>query len=274
MEKINKPIVMNTYIDDSNNEFSILNYNIDPNNPYAISLGKTFDKDTDSSYNNENLNNIIGVEKVEREDDYYNYFVYGDRSSYIYHSNINSEYIIKIDSDYKNAVSDNYLMTTIKLKQYQNLVNKTVFPVGIVTYGNKVVGQITQGYFEHTPLKTICDNYHLPDNLKAKIFIKVIDILTELSSVGILYGDIHSKNILIKVDDKEEIDVKLIDFDNSLITYYDDINKCQIEMFEKIKSLLPLTMGRYNKIQLNFKEYLNIDDLLNDLNQISNEKII
>lgn len=134
------------------------------------------------------------------------------------------------------------------LKIYQNNIKLTDFPIGIVKENNIVVGQIIK-FYENAPTLTEFLKNH-PELDPITYYLKVLDVLEELTKYNICYEDVHGGNFLV-VDDN----IKLIDFSDHRVKINETYNELYYNMFQNFNVMV-------NKI--NFK-VLHLEDTYNRL---------
>lgn len=161
------------------------------------------------SHSNSNLNFIdSGGEKVS-------VLVYKNPNNIKQGARIYGDY-----ADYKYTYYNDDILIS-KLQEVQPFIKLTEFPYGVITIGDKIIGQqipFYDGYIEigsainkETDIEVIF-NYSL----------KIVDIFRELYAYDVYYSDIHSGNILVN---PKNGDVKLIDFEDPFVstTLLDDV---------------------------------------------------
>lgn len=110
----------------------------------------------------------------------------------------------------------------------QDNIKLTDFPVGVVSCKRRCIGQVIRLYKDYYPLKDIVNN----DNINI-LYDKVIAIIEELLNNGIMYSDIHENNFLVN----NNLDVKLIDFESSCVSFNNISPNDKIFCYSKIKSM-------------------------------------
>lgn len=169
---------------------------------------------------------------------------FDDRGFYIYKSNYDDKQALRIYkcfSDYKfNGDNDDLLIS--KLQELQEKIKFTEFPSGVVTLDGRIIGQEIPYYEEYKTLYSINKDMSIPEVLK--VYKKCLLIIKELNNKGINYLDVHAKNFMVD----ENLDVKLIDFENSLVKFNDD-------------SLSIITLSRFWEM---ISKLLGNDDILKE----------
>ena len=117
-----------------------------------------------------------------------------------------------------------------QLLKKQPDIKLTQFPLGIVSVENTIIGQVIPFYDNYETLKQSIE-YLKPEELY-KLYLHIIEILTELYNNGIIYTDIHGGNIMVN---PENHDVKLIDFESQRVFFEEYSFKC---MIDNLKALL------------------------------------
>lgn len=136
----------------------------------------------------------------------------------------------KIDKSLLNKERQSYnieeMVSGLVLRQ--DNIKLTDFPVGVVSCKKRCVGQVIRLYKNYYPLKDIVNN----DNINI-LYDKVIAIIEELLNNGIMYSDIHENNFLVN----NNLDVKLIDFESSCVSFNNISPNDKIFCYSKIKSM-------------------------------------
>ena len=79
-----------------------------------------------------------------------------------------------------------------------------------------------------------------------------------MHKIGIIHGDLHDKNIMLKKEDDEVIDISFIDFDYSIDYSIDFINEDNEELRSNISELYDLEDNSINTLIEHDKSiYLN-----------------
>lgn len=134
-------------------------------------------------------------------------------------------------ADYKYTYYNDDVLIS-KLQEVQPFIKLTEFPYGVITIGDKIIGQqipFYDGYIEigsainkETDIEVIF-NYSL----------KIVDIFRELYAYDVYYSDIHSGNILVNPKNN---DVKLIDFEDPFVsTFKLETERCSRNKITTIK---------------------------------------
>lgn len=156
----------------------------------------------------------------------------------VYRNPLNSRQGARIYGDYADYKYTYYNDDTLisKLQEKQPFIKLTEFPYGVITIGNKIIGQqipFYDGYIE------------IGEMINKKISIeqiinygfKLIDIFSELLAYDIYYSDIHLGNILVNpLND----DIKLIDFEQPFVTTYslDSEKSCDKIVANRLSNLI------------------------------------
>jgi len=160
----------------------------------------------------------------------------GDIGVHIYQSNINKNEGYRIDIEYNDPFfNDKYRAELVeRLQKSQPNVKLTQFPYGVITFDSRVIGEIMPFYPDTLNIYDYLFNNSNKNILE--IYSNILEILKELYINGVLYRDIHVKNIL--VDNFENPTVHLIDFQSEYLDI-DNISsdKKQI-VFENLMRLL------------------------------------
>lgn len=137
-----------------------------------------------------------------------------------------------------------------ELQKRQKNVKLTEFPTGVVSVGDKIIGQEIPYY---TYYRTLFDKVGEINNKKQILlyYKNIIQILKELLDNGIIYKDVHARNFLV---DK---DIKLIDFESQFVNFdnlsssYEDMMFNLVKMFNDLDSKysLDLAFVRCDKIE-------------------------
>lgn len=142
-----------------------------------------------------------------------------DEGVYIYKSSFDQSIALRIykcfyDPDF-NGYQDEKLIS--KLQNFQKGIEKTSFPLGVVTLDGKIIGQKIPYYETSSQLYQIKEEVTLKELLE--LYRKCLIILSELQSKGIAYIDIHAKNFLVD----NSLNVQLIDFEPDLVKFDDNV---------------------------------------------------
>lgn len=151
-----------------------------------------------------------------------------DSNTIIY--DIGNDLAFKINKSLFNKERESYTneetISSLVLKQKN--ITLTDFPIGVVSCKKRCVGQVIRLYKNYYPLKGIVNN----DNISI-LYDKVIAIIEELLNNGIMYSDIHENNFLVN----NNLDVKLIDFESSCVSFNNISPNDKIFCYSKIKSM-------------------------------------
>ncbi len=142
-----------------------------------------------------------------------------DEGVYIYKSSFDPSIALRIykcfyDPDF-NGYQDEKLIS--KLQTFQKGIEKTSFPLGVVTLDGKIIGQKIPYYETFSQLYQIKEEVTLKELLE--LYRKCLIIISELQSKGIAYIDIHAKNFLVD----NSLNVQLIDFEPDLVKFDDNV---------------------------------------------------
>lgn len=145
------------------------------------------------------------------------------------------------------------------LSHLQKNIKLTTFPTGIVTIKNNLIGQEMFYLKDYITLENLV--YHYPDKVKElNIYIyyqKIINIIKELLSNGIIYLDIHPNNFMINYNTNH---IELIDYQYEYVKFNnnpDDIKQMYLnllEMFTQINKYLSLPDIFTNSIDISSLE--------------------
>lgn len=148
-----------------------------------------------------------------------------------------------------------------KLHEYGKNVTNTEFPYGVITYNHNVVGQAIPYYDDANTL-----GYELLNNKDINpytLFIKVYFAIKELYENGILYYDIHSKNVMLT-----NFGIRIIDFDKREIQFgYPCEENEQAIVQNFISKLIALTPFHLNifPYMSNVRNISTLDNLYEEL---------
>ena len=136
---------------------------------------------------------------------------------------------------------------TSNLINVQDEIKLTDFPIGIVLYKERIVGQIIKMY-NGISLRGLCQLNNLSDirnyydydmeniDLLFKIYMEIIDILEELYRNNIIYRDVHEGNFIINNNK-----TNLIDFDPEFINFsrliWSDYSLCIRNLYNMIDKI-------------------------------------
>jgi hypothetical protein len=185
-------------------------------NSYTNSMGKEFPIRNIHFSDVINLNSLLAQSNCS-SDIYFMSNCVTERGVWIYASPIDSTRAFRIYKDFQdNNVGHFYDLKLIsELKLRQPNVKLTEFPTGIITDQSKIIGQEIPFYRGYITLEKFISNGHM---FKHDMYLKILKIIRELLANQIIYTDIHKNNFLIDVITD---DIKLIDFDDSYICFYD-----------------------------------------------------
>ncbi len=202
-------------------------------------------------YNIKNINfseksNLIGsFGNLIAETDYKNNPFFSSSNGmgvYIYKSRYDKNRAFRIYkdfADYEYTFHDDAKLI-LELQSRQEKINLTTFPMGVVTIKNKIIGQEIPLFEKYKTLFEYFSNKKNATDLFL-IYLKIIEILSELYKAEIFYIDIHSKNFLINPITKH---VKLIDFESSSLAF--DNKKAYKKMLENLKIMIKELNSFYN----------------------------
>lgn len=179
-----------------------------------------------------------GFEFISKYDDKIGTLVYHDQNNPNVGYRIYSDY-----ADYLYTYYDDYMVVS-KLQEKQKDIKLLEFPTGIITVGDKVIGQempFYEGYKElgyalyHNQTKEVITFYYL----------KVIEILKELLQNGIYYLDVHSGNFLINTIND---DIKVIDFERQCLEIEPN-NRLKEVAYDRMINNLKIMINKLNKLR-------------------------
>lgn len=210
------------------------------------------------------------VNETKKEPDIYfgpESFEIDDRGVYIYKSDYDSKRALRIYKcfmDYNfNGEKDDLLVN--HLQKLQRRIKLTEFPNGIVTLDGKIIGQEIPYYEDYEPFYEVKENITLVQILN--IYKKCLLILRELNEKGIEYLDIHPKNFLVNND----LDVKLIDFENDLIKF--NTKGIQISTLSKYYNMIKIVSSGIKELDtLEIKD--NFDEALKEIDSLQKRYIV
>lgn len=131
---------------------------------------------------------------------------------------------------------------------HKDNIKLTSFPLGIVKENGIVVGQIIKYYNNSATLTKHFEDH--PEIDPIPYYLKILDILEELTLNNICYKDVHGGNFLV-IKDK----IRIIDFSDHEVKIDENYNKMYYNMFQNFNSMVN---------RLNFKT-LNLEDIYNRL---------
>jgi len=178
----------------------------------------------------------------------------------------------------KNVKSEHQLIYNLSVQQKN--VHLTEFPTGIITFNEKIVGQEVVYYEDYIPL----DEFAYEDiSLEAifdmpNLYLSMLNILRELLNAGIFYEDIrcYNSNFIVSTSNLEELSVKLIDFENSQISFVitgwkkHDERVYEREIIRGLSSLINYTNRSFGLLDENFLIY-NLPESFNKMEADINE---
>lgn len=136
----------------------------------------------------------------------------------------------KIDKSLLNKERQSYnieeMVSGLVLRQ--DNIKLTDFPVGVVSCKRRCIGQVIRLYKDYISLYDAVN-----DNNIELLYNKVLCIIDELLNNGIMYSDIHENNFLVN----NNLDVKLIDFESSCVSFNNISPNDKIFCYSKIKSM-------------------------------------
>jgi len=140
---------------------------------------------------------------------------------YIYQTHYDDKKALRIYQDwlnYKYVYHESECKLVSRLLEYQKSILLSEFPTGIVSLENHVIGQEVPFYGEGyiTVLEALtqkkCEE-------PTSLYLKMLNILDELYTNGIIYRDGHFRNFMYNTIDG---DVKIIDFESSSVSFVED----------------------------------------------------
>lgn len=195
-----------------------------------------------------------------------------DSGVYLYRTKINPSFAFRIykDVSYLNLGlslsrmvihADDLLIS--RLKERQKNVILSDFPLGVVTIGNCVVGQLIYYYFNSL---TVADTLLREcDLLVTKYYIGVLEVLKEMAEQEIIYGDAHFRNFIVLPNSEV---IKPIDFEPGDVLV-PEVN--QSRMIEIFKSSVN-SMNRERNIDFELIKPENVSECMEEL-LIQDEKL-
>lgn len=183
---------------------------------------------------------------------------------YLYQTDYDQERALRIYKDFADYPyifhNDEKLVSELQKRQLK--IKYTSFPMGVVSIGNKVVGQEIPYYKDYcTLIESFCKNKINQNPIY--YYLEILKILKELYENGIIYSDIHAKNFVVNNND-----VKLIDFESEYISFTVDKKTLYTNMISNLKRML-LFLSKVMNISLdqNFNNADNLDDVLDSLSE-------
>ena len=192
---------------------------------------------------------------------------------YLYHTTFSSSLALRIYKDVSHlriggkmaeqfVCHDSDAVLISKLLSKQNRVSLTDFPLGIVTIGSSVVGQVITFYED---AKTVADTIiSKRDIIPTEYYLKVLEIIRELAVNEIIYGDAHLRNFIITHNNI----IKPIDFEPGDVIVPATNQKRMITNFKSSINFLNNQVG----IDFNIDKPETIDECQEELS-IWHEKI-
>lgn len=161
---------------------------------------------------------------------------YTEDGIYLYKSSYDPKRALRIYKDFHHykyiGHSDERLIT--KLHEKQPDIRLTEFPTGIITIENKVVGQEIPYYENYETIRNVFENKS-NNKIPTYYYIEILKIIKELYECGIVYQDIHTKNLLFNIYDET---IKLIDFEPFNVKFDDDRKYGYASMISNLKQLI------------------------------------
>lgn len=114
---------------------------------------------------------------------------------------------------------------------YKDNVTLTSFPLGIVKENGIVVGQIIKFYNNSKTLTELFEEKQDIDPIP--YYLKILDILEELTNNNICYEDVHGGNFLV-VGDK----LRIIDFSEHRVKINEHFNEMYYPMFQNFGTMV------------------------------------
>lgn len=158
----------------------------------------------------------------------YIYDFYGDMDNiikYIYRSKIDPNVCVRYYGDYGYALmpySDGIFLheddmrMVDALQRRQSLVKKTVFPFGVLTCNNKIVGQLSYYVDNATTLLDFVKSGKCSKMNLLLIYKELVTVLKEMIDADICYSDVHGKNVMVDNTSNKPL---LIDFDSAYVYF-------------------------------------------------------
>lgn len=194
-------------------------------------------------------------------------FSLNEEGVYVYRSKYDFTKALRIYKDlnlYKFASHSDYKLVS-KLQQKQPNVKLTQFPTGILTIEDFIIGQEIPFYDNSD---TLCDYF---ENGKMKkrptqFYLELLKILKELCNNGIIYTDVHRKNIM--VNKITEI-INLIDFDDAYLNF-GGYRCAYIAMINNLKRCIVSGFNSIDGCELSYEldDELNAADTLEAIEQM------
>lgn len=141
--------------------------------------------------------------------------------------------IYKSFADYGfNGYNDDQLIQT--LRERQENINFSKFPMGVVTLEGSIIGQEIPYFPDKVTLYKFFIEHK--DISPFKIYRAILDVLNEMYNNGIIYLDNHPKNFL--VDPTNPVSVDVIDFECSYVKFDDDSISLKRRLFDNYKEMV------------------------------------
>lgn len=236
---------------------------------FVSKTGKYLDNILDVNFSDFNdFRNNLGEFITQSSGDLGPFFKPDDEESsgvYLYRTKIDSSLAFRIykDVSYLNlgsslswAVSHADDMLVSKLQERQKNVFLTDFPLGVVTIGNCVVGQLIYYYFNSF---TVIDTLLKEQNLLAtKYYIGILEVLKEMAEQEIIFGDAHFRNFVILPDSDV---IKPIDFEPGDVLVPDNNQQRMVSVFKSSVN----DMNRKLEVDFELSKPNSIDECMEEL---------
>ena len=152
-----------------------------------------------------------------------------------------------------------------QLLAYGKNVKLTEFPNGVITYKDRIIGQVIPYYDNSFQLKEILKRSDYSQINPYTLLLKAYAIIKELYDNGIIYYDIHGSNFLVYQDG-----VKLIDFEYNEVYFRNEISFCENLIHNMVNWFISMANS---SIRYPFKpeNILNSYFQINDFNSLYHE---
>lgn len=205
------------------------------------------------------LGKIIGSSHDDDVDEYgegIGFYIFQDNDNHNIGYRIYREFNNKYDCDVQGNAP-----FIEKLQEKQDNVHKTIFPYGVVTLDNRVVGQIIPFYENPITLREIVrkngwEQYDL--------YLECLSILKELCANGIYYYDLNPNNFFII-----NSTVRLIDFEKHQVEFDKPFSNKQQRVIHNFVTILDVLSNNelWNKYPI-LKEARSFDEVENIIKNI------
>lgn len=162
---------------------------------------------------------------------------FGSKGSYIYKDRKKDNIGYKIYRGFteRNFKEFNDKILVSELIKRQPYITKTKFPIGLISFNSKIIGQQIP-YF---------DNYKQLNKLETikniSIYEKILESIKEMYENGVMYLDIHDKNFIIN----KKNNVQTIDFEDKYIMFDDYSDETKMAILKKIIKLINATNEKH-----------------------------